>query len=378
MTQPASHPGRVPEFLSRLHDGDLSAAERAQFESHRAHCAECRGLAAEFEAAMALYRSSRPRPPAPDLSARILRKLQSASPRRSPLGVTFGIDLRWAGAFAAALLAVVVGSSVIARREAAERRIIAETAPIPVRMERQTRPPEKVREQGAATESSTVRQKALLPPAPAASKDNEERPNLSLKAAPAAPPAPGANAFAQAPPDQNKPDQNKEANERDAAGRRASDRAAEPKPQARARAIAPPVSRGEPAPPPPPPPPSVRLEASGGEGALSSKLASDLSSTPPRLEIVPIDSAGPAPALLNAAAIDVPAELKGREFVLSVEASGRVRQVQPSDSERLDKKVSAQSPSRAAGLSGAKTEQPLLDLRFAPGDRPRLLRVRIQ
>ena len=40
-----SHPARSPEFLSRLHDGELSPAERAHFESHRAHCAECRGAA---------------------------------------------------------------------------------------------------------------------------------------------------------------------------------------------------------------------------------------------------------------------------------------------------------------------------------------------
>ena len=48
-----SHPGRSVEFLSRLHDGELDAAERARFESHRSHCAECRRAALEFEDALA-------------------------------------------------------------------------------------------------------------------------------------------------------------------------------------------------------------------------------------------------------------------------------------------------------------------------------------
>jgi anti-sigma factor RsiW len=136
MSSLAPHPGRSSEFLSRLLDGELTAAERAQFESHRAHCAECRRAASEFESALALFRSSRPRPAAPDLSARILRKLQAGNRRRSSFGVSFGIDPRWAGAFAAALLAVLIGSTVVVRREAAQRRLASESAPIPITMER--------------------------------------------------------------------------------------------------------------------------------------------------------------------------------------------------------------------------------------------------
>ena len=136
MTNSARHPARSPEFLSRLHDGDLSAAERVEFESHRSHCVACRSAAAEFEAALALYRSNRPGPPAPDLSARILRRLQSTSPRRSPWGVTFGVDLRWAGAFVTALLAVLIGSAVVVRRETETRRLAQESAPISVVLQR--------------------------------------------------------------------------------------------------------------------------------------------------------------------------------------------------------------------------------------------------
>src|SRR6185295_7944727 len=97
-------------FLSRLHDGELTAAERAHFESHRAHCAECRAAAAEFEKALSLFRATTTSPPASDLPARILRQLASTTRRRPPFGVVFGIDIKWAGALSAALLAVIIGS----------------------------------------------------------------------------------------------------------------------------------------------------------------------------------------------------------------------------------------------------------------------------
>ncbi len=110
-----AHPARSAEFLSRLHDGELTASERAHFESHRAHCAECRKAALEFEAALSLFRASTTSAPPPDLSARILRRLQAASPRRPPFGVVFGINLKWASAFAVAILATIAGSLVMIR-----------------------------------------------------------------------------------------------------------------------------------------------------------------------------------------------------------------------------------------------------------------------
>ncbi len=112
-----THPARSLDFLSRLHDGELSASERAHFESHRAHCAECRRAAADFEDALAVYRTAGTSPPPSDLAARILRRLESSNRRRSPFGVVFGIDLRWAGAFTAALIAVIFGYSVLDRRD---------------------------------------------------------------------------------------------------------------------------------------------------------------------------------------------------------------------------------------------------------------------
>ncbi|MGH9366789.1 MAG: anti-sigma factor family protein, partial [Thermoanaerobaculia bacterium] len=113
----AAHPARSLDFLSRLHDGELSAADRAHFESHRAHCAECRRAAAEFEEALASYRTAGTPPPASDLAARILRRLETATPRRRPFGVVFGIDLKWAGAFTAAIVAVILGYAIAGRPE---------------------------------------------------------------------------------------------------------------------------------------------------------------------------------------------------------------------------------------------------------------------
>ena len=89
MTAP-THPARSLEFLSRLHDGELSAAERAHFESHRAHCAECRKAAADFEATLALYRTDGTSPAPSDLSSRILRRLQAANRAPPAFGVSSG------------------------------------------------------------------------------------------------------------------------------------------------------------------------------------------------------------------------------------------------------------------------------------------------
>src|SRR5262252_7731913 len=154
------HPARSADFLSRLHDGELDAAERARFEAHRAHCAECRDAAAEFEEALAFFRSSRPRPPAPDLASRILRRLRASTPRRAPLGRAFGIDLKWAGAFATALIAVIIGSTVILERERRDARLLRETreTSIPVSIETRADAPaskEPKRSVSPAAEAST-------------------------------------------------------------------------------------------------------------------------------------------------------------------------------------------------------------------------------
>ncbi len=362
------HPGRSPDFLSRLHDGDLTAAERVQFESHRAHCGECRNAAAEFESALALLRSSRPRPPAPDLSARILRKLRSVQPRRSPLGVSFGIDLRWAGAFAAALIAVVIGSEVVMRREAAERRLASRQAPISVVMEEERQAPGAARDQAAAGVKENERK---APPPAAGVEGNARRPQNGPLESPA-PASRGGAAFAPAPPAPRELD--KDASRKDADNLPA---AAAPPPEAKPQAQAPARSAAQSRPKTESGFAQQLQERAGGEGSATSKLATDSVSPAPRLELTAIDGAGSVPALTNAEGIEVPAELKGREFVLVVDASGRVREVRPSEP-ALRKKRLRQEADREASVADAKAPRVLLELRFRPGDRPRLLRVRVE
>jgi len=379
-----AHPGRSPEFLSRLHDGDLSAAERVQFESHRAHCAECRGAAAQFEAALALFRSNRPRPPAPDLSARILRKLRTVSPRRSPLGVSFGIDLRWAGAFAAALLAVIIGSEVVLRREAAERRLAQAPATIPVTVESQPIPADGARRDSAAANAENERK---VPPGAAGAPASEPRPPQNALKESEHAQSRNQAAFAPAPPQRAERDE--ERSQKDLDGQIATAAPAAPKPQS-----APAARSNKQA--------KVKTEQgfaaqlqerAGGEGGTTSRLATDSLAAPPHLEITSLDGTGTVPAVSNADSIEVPTDLKGRAFVLVVEASGRVLEARPDDSD-LRKKLYRQEASRESSVADDKSAPAndkvvvakekgkgppsLLELRFQPGDRPRLLRVRVQ
>jgi len=363
MNRSAPHPARSAEFLSRLHDGDLTAAERVQFESHRAHCAECRNAAAQFEAALSLYRSSRPRPAAPDLSARILRKLQSSTPRRSPFGVTFGIDLRWAGAFAAALLAVMIGSAVLLRREAGERRVLRETAAIPVLMERDSTNANVVKDQAAPT-TPTIDLQDTRRAAAAAPGVSSRKTADSFSPAPPAPARTGnstariaaARGLAGA----------EVSSARESLGRVASAQPVESKPEAPAAAQR---TANSPAP----------ADRAGGEGSLSSNLSLDSSATRVHLDITAADEAGAAPLLLNGAHVELPTELHGREFRLIVETTGHVREVTAIDTGLRKKAILRQEAARSdAGAAEEKAAHPLKALRFEPGDRPRILRVRIE
>lgn len=379
MSSLAPHPARSLEFLSRLLDGELTAAERAQFESHRAHCAECRRAASEYESALALFRSSRPRPAAADLSARILRKLQAGNRRRSAFGVTFGIDLRWAGAFAAALLAVLIGSTVVVRREAAERRLARDSAPIPVTMERDRSVASNTKEpasaaapaappQSRATASETAREGALEnKPALRESASSE-----TLKSSSVDEKLAGGNVRAKDKLQDN------EASRRDADNRVNAAKPSESKFEAQtgaARQAAAPRAPAAAA-------AAGRVgEKAGGEGAYALDSVGDSAAARPSLKILAGDDWGSVPTLLNAAEIDLPLDLRGREFVLVVEASGRVREVQPIQ-KSLQKKTTAREEERAQAQAWKekvdKDSEALRSLRFVPGDRPRRLRVSVE
>ncbi len=362
-----SHPSRSPEFLSRLHDGDLSPAERAHFESHRAHCAECRGAAAEFEAALAFFRSSRPNPPSPDLAARILRKLQSSGNRRPFFGPTFGIDLRWAGAFAAAVIATIVGSAIVAKNEATER--LSREEPIRISVERERKP--------AASELSVP----AAPPAAAQGGALEAPPAERGRRASARP----AEARRQHRQEGNLAEAAPEMAKKDEVG--AVDSLREKRKPVEADAAGSPPSRLvlKNAAPAAAPAPSEGSETNGeapSVGAVAPKAASRAADRAPasaqtsetvpravRLVILPADGAGSPPELLHPRGAGILATLRGRTFLLVVDATGRVREAVPSGTGARED----------AAADARKEETPsLLSLRFAPGDSQRRLWLRVE
>ena len=358
------HPARSPEFLSRLHDGDLAPAERVHFESHRAHCAECRRAAAEFEDALTLFRSSHPNPASPDLAVRILRKLRTTSPRRSgSFGPSFGIDLRWAGAFAAAVVAAVVGSSIVARHE--ERpRPSTEAAPVPVVLE-SGRPkagpdagPGPVAGRSDAKPSSPASaSRPATEEVGALSKRERASDDEKKKNAPTAP-EPAFSAMRQ------KADKLDALRDRAPVAASVEQDAGKPAAPADAQKTAALAERRMEAPPARP------AESLGGEGAAGS--VADSAAPALRLVVESMDAVRTVPDLARRQTLALPPALKGRSFLLVVDAGGRVRQALPGPPS------SSSAAQSAAPGQGADDLSALLAIRFEPGDRQRRLLVRVE
>jgi hypothetical protein len=347
MKNDSVHPARSADFLSRLHDGELAPAERAHFESHRAHCADCRNAASQFEAALSLFRASSTSPPPPDLSARILRKLQTPSARRPPFGVVFGINLKLAAAFSTAIIAVIVGSAVVLQRESARKTAARET-PIPVLLQQQA----EVRQEPAPSAEGRLDRPREKAAGAGARKE--------LAAPPASTPRAGDQlassnspryAAAPAEPKSRPPEY-----------RAAESRAEEPASRsARMMGAAPsPLLRSP--------------EGSGGEGAATSSAASPEPGAPARLVIVSLDGQGNAPEIVSAGAAELLSDLRGRQYFLLVEASGRVREASARGGKSLQKRARARD-----ALENAPAAPPSVrGLRFRPTDRARRLLLRIE
>jgi hypothetical protein len=349
MNNDSSHPARFPDFLSRLHDGELTAGERAHFESHRAHCSECRRAASEFEAALSFFRASTTSAPSSDLARRILRKLEVAAPPRRRFGIVHGISPKWAAGFAVAVIAAVLGSAIVLEREAARNAILRQV-PIPVVLEKEksqagkarkpSAPEEPVRSGSAAKDSGqSPREESFAPESPPLL---QSRSGSSAPAAPSAEPKRG----------QQPPTPAREAREA------ASEAAVSVSPRARDAA---------------PPRASKILERSGGEGAAAPSTASAEPGAPARLVIQALDGEGNAPAVLSPDASEMLAGLRGRQYSLLVEAGGRVREA------RLDGKRPRGARPRARESVASDSAPPSVwSLRFTPGDRPRRLLLRVE
>ena len=280
-----THPARSVDFLSRLHDGELDAGERARFEAHRAHCPECRRAVVEFEDAISLFRSTRSSPPRSDLAGRILRKVQSTNRPRTPFPRRFQIDLGWAGLLLTALFAVLITTQIVVRRNPAgplpEASSPAPTPPIFVRL------PSPVA--GAPRESSE-----------SSRRERENRADTRR----AAPPRsrgedPTSGVIAAAPNAQARKTYGLERSEPPDSGKA--------------------ESRVEPAAP--------DSASAGGEGEEKTRALSVRPAL--RLTIREADGFGGPPPLLTPLRISLPPSERGREYLLVVDPQGIVREVTP-------------------------------------------------
>lgn len=337
----SQHPAQSHEFLSRLHDGDLPPAEADAFQAHRRSCDACRQAVDAYERTLSAFRAAPTAAPASDLAARILRKVRAQSPSRRPFGVMFGIDIRWAGVFATALIVVIIAASIVQERPGLQPAAPPKPAgPLPVHLvdgeaeglARPVSPPQR-----AAAKDKEI--DPFAPPADAlvAEKDS---PTLaaSQEAGAASPPA------AAPPPSEQ-------------AATRST--LSLQKTEAKAPAVG---VRGQ----------IANAEPPGGEaGASATPDRADAL----RLVVSALDSQGAAPPLETGVPDDRLALLRGREFILLVESQGRVRSVEPSPAreDRLRKNEPA-----AAADEETPDLDPLRELRFRPGDRPRRLLVRIE
>lgn len=316
------HPGRFPEFLSRLHDGELDAGERAHFEAHRAHCAECRRAAREFEDALALFRSTRSKPAQPDLAARILRKIQTSSHARPPFSRRFRMDLGWAALVLTGIFALLLTTPIAIRRE--EPPIVV-SLPTP---EAALPSPDRAAPAAPQTVPETdrpLRDNRARPDRPASSTAPKQSSELGRAQEPSAPPPAVAS-------------------ERKEETRDSRAAASEARP-----ALAAEVGRA-------------------GGASEDSSAAAAAPALVLRLSIEAIDGFGGAPPLLSENRVALPVSFRGHGFILHVDLQGKVTEVGPGPSLGSVATVGSTTPAHAE----------LSNLRFKPGNRPRRLLVRFE
>jgi hypothetical protein len=406
-----THPAESPEFLSRLQDGELSPPEAVSFEEHRRGCARCHEAADSYARALSIFRSASPRPAPSDLSARILRKVRAQAPSRRPFGVTFGIDVRWAGVCAAALVVVIMAASILDEGPAPSIVLPPPPSePASVRahlLDKEIAPAERADKKARRAESAGAPSSpAPARPAPPAAAGEIGQGRDSLAAASPGPPsnlarqepapssaapqagavtqpaAPGAGVVrseapavdatrseeAHLPADRANAAPAPAATEKDSgAATIAPEARYQAKPDGEAQktaALAAPSSRAR-----------AYAEAPGGEGGTPGSAGDGV-----RLIVEAADGLGGAPALERGADDAGLSAFRGREFVLVVESGGRVRSaaVRGESGSLRNLRENADTSASAKAKDERESLSPLLELRFAPGERPRRLRVRIE
>jgi hypothetical protein len=334
----STHPAGSAEFLSRLHDGELTSKEQSTFESHRAVCNACREAVAEFERSLSAFRTAPSAPVPSDLSARILRKIRAQSPSRRPFGVMFGIDIRWAGVFMAALLVAIIAPALFFRRE----------------LPQNARPPDTISAHIVEAEADETAALAEEPDAP--KRNAPKAPEAKTRAQPKQEQQGARGRVAESPPLPASVPAPAENAVDEVAQKPQAAREEGPAPSALSkRAIA-------------------SAERSGGEaGAFGTELKA---AEKIRLEVRALDGEGQPPAIHEAPSDERLSSLRGQEFILIVEAAGHVRGVSAvgPETESARRKDSVAS----ADGSAVASHDLLRELRFVPGGRPRRLLVRVQ
>jgi len=247
---------------------------------------------------------------------------------------------------------MIIASAVVFQRDRI-RRVAARETPIPVILQPQpAAPPAPAPSEEAARRDRP--QAAKAPPLDA----RKEAPR-----APSSAPAPDSGAasagdFASSPPPQSAAVTEQKA--RPLARRPAPARVEEPDRPAAVEEAAPAGALR-------------KLESAGGEGAAMSSAAAAEPGPPARLLVVALDGEGNAPEIVSAGAAERLSDLRGRQYFLIVEASGRVREARAeSRQERLRKR------NRTTGAVEISAPPAVRSLRFRPGDRPRRLLLRVE
>jgi hypothetical protein len=296
--------------------------------------------------------------------------------------VTFGIDVRWAGVCAAALVVVIMAASILdegpaptivlpppaaepanvrARLLEKESAPAKKDAPGPSDAAASSKPQKAPAAAGEASNEIGQRGVSLSPRPPAGVSEAPPRQAFAPDAGIARPPAPqaGANVLAErsdvpaAPPPEAF---DKELDAAAAAPAREEQKTAAGTRQKTA-ALAAPSSRAR-----------ASSDAPGGEAGAGAAAGETV-----HVRVEAADGLGEAPALQAGAGDAALAPFRGREFVVVVESGGRVRSaaVWGESGALRDLRANAKAKDERESLS------PFLELRFAPGERPRRLRLRI-
>lgn len=368
----ATHPAASLETLSRRHDGELSPSESAAFEAHLAGCEECREATAAFERSLAAFRAAPEAPVPSDLPARILRKIRAQTPSRRPFGIMFGIDIRWAGVFLAALLVAIIAPTFLSsRRELSRTPPAPSSSPLTAYVvdaeadaRKETREAQQKRLQAKAKDDAgTTSSIATVPESKTRARASEPEAADRLAGGrldqPAATGAlPQEAAAAPAPAAEN-------AQSADDARRVA----AKPAPR-RSAAFATP-------------------DRSGGEGGFVAREEGQTAEV--RVDVRALDSEGAAPDVAQTPPAGRLAPLRGREFVLVVGADGVVLSVEPAGHENERQKLLKDAPAAPSPdttlqadkksesvVDAADDADPLRQLRFRATGKARRVLVRVR